>query len=164
MELPIIIYTDGAALGNPGPGGYGAVLMHAQYRKELSGGFRRTTNNRMELLAVIMALKHIKSPGLSIQVYTDSKYVCDAIEKKWLFGWKAKGWKKVKNVDLWQAFLPIYEQHKPKFYWVKGHAGIKENERCDVLATTAAQMGPTDVDVNYEKYESDQEKGLGLDI
>jgi ribonuclease HI len=138
--------------------------MHAQYRKELSGGFRRTTNNRMELLAVIMALKHIKSPGLSIQVYTDSKYVCDAIEKKWLFGWKAKGWKKVKNVDLWQAFLPLYEQHKPKFYWVKGHAGIKENERCDVLATTAAQLGPTEVDVNYEKYESEQEKGLGLDI
>jgi len=118
----------------------------------------------MELLAVIMALKHIKSPGLTIQVYTDSKYVCDAIEKKWLFGWKAKGWKKVKNVDLWQAFLPLYEQHKPKFYWVKGHAGIKENERCDVLATTAAQLGPTDVDVNYEKYESEQGKGLGLDI
>ena len=164
MELPIIIYTDGAALGNPGPGGYGAVLMHAQYRQELSGGFRRTTNNRMELLAVIMALKHIKSPGLSIQVYTDSKYVCDAIEKKWLFGWKAKGWKKVKNVDLWQAFLPLYEQYKPKFYWVKGHAGIKENERCDVLATTAAQLGPTEIDVNYEKYESEQEKGLGLDI
>ena len=164
MSLPIIIYTDGAALCNPGPGGYGAVMMHAEHRKELSGGFRRTTNNRMELLAVIMALKHIKTPGLSIQVYTDSKYVCDAIEKKWLFGWKAKGWKKVKNVDLWQTFLGQYEIHKPKFYWVKGHAGIKENERCDVLATTAAQSKPTDIDVNYERYEQEAKASEGLDF
>ncbi len=103
-----------------------------------------------------MALKHIKTPGLPIQIYTDSKYVCDAIEKKWLFGWKAKGWKKVKNVDLWQMFLGHYEIHKPKFYWVKGHAGIKENERCDVLATTAAQSKPTDIDVNYERYEAEE--------
>lgn len=155
MSPPIIIYTDGAALGNPGPGGYGAVLIHSNHRKELSGGFRRTTNNRMELLAVIMALKHIKTPGFSIQIYTDSKYVCDAIEKRWLFGWKAKGWKKVKNVDLWQMFLPIYEELKPNFYWVKGHAGIKENERCDFLATTAAQSQPHHADVNYERIEKE---------
>ena len=111
-----------------------------------------------------MALKHIKTPGLPIQVYTDSKYVCDAIEKKWLFGWKAKGWKKVKNVDLWQTFLGQYEIHKPKFYWVKGHAGIKENERCDVLATTAAQSKPTDIDVNYERYEQEAQSSEGLDL
>ncbi len=113
----IIIYTDGAALGNPGPGGYGAVLMFGPHRKEISAGFRLTTNNRMELLAVIEALKSIKVAGFSVEIYTDSKYVCDAIEKRWIFGWKAKGWKNVKNVDLWLQFLPLYEQFKPKFHW-----------------------------------------------
>lgn len=164
MSLPIVIYTDGAALGNPGPGGYGAVLMQAHHRKEISGGFRRTTNNRMELLAVIMALKQIKSTQLSIQVYTDSKYVCDAIEKKWVFSWKQKGWKKIKNVDLWQVFLPLYELLKPNFNWVKGHSGITENECCDVLATTAAKNNPMEIDHNYETYET-IEKNLGrLDL
>ena len=161
----VVIYTDGACKGNPGPGGWGVLLRSAEGpEKELFGGDKDTTNNRMELLAVIMALKHIKTPGLSIQVYTDSKYVCDAIEKKWLFGWKAKGWKKVKNVDLWQTFLGQYEIHKPKFYWVKGHSGIKENERCDVLATTAAQSKPTDIDVNYERYEQEAKASEGLDF
>ena len=106
----IVIFTDGAALGNPGPGGYGAVLMYGQHRKELADGYRLTTNNRMELLAVIMALKNIKVPGIEIHVYTDSKYVCDAVEKRWIYGWRAKGWAKVKNVDLWQMFFPLFEQ------------------------------------------------------
>jgi len=146
----IVIYTDGAALGNPGPGGYGAVLMFGPHRKEISAGFRLTTNNRMELLAVIEALRNIKVAGFTVEIFTDSKYVCDAIEKRWIFGWKAKGWKNVKNVDLWLQFLPLYEQFKPKFNWVKGHAGIAENERCDYLATSAAQASPTDTDLEYE--------------
>ncbi len=164
MSLPIIIYTDGAALGNPGPGGYGAVLMQAHHRKEISGGFRRTTNNRMELLAVIMALKQIKKTQMSILVYTDSKYVVDAIDKKWVFSWKQKGWKKIKNVDLWQVFLPLYELLKPDFHWVKGHSGITENECCDVLATTAAQNNPIEIDHNYEKYEAIEKKLGGLNL
>ena len=146
----IVIFTDGAALGNPGPGGYGAVLMYGQHRKELADGYRLTTNNRMELLAVIMALKNIKVPGIEIHVYTDSKYVCDAVEKRWIYGWRAKGWAKVKNVDLWQMFFPLFEQLKPKFHWVKGHAGIVENERCDFLATSAAQAKPVKIDTGYE--------------
>ena len=143
MELPIIIYTDGAALGNPGPGGYGAVLMHAQFRKELSGGFRRTTNNRMELLAVIMALKHIKKPGLPIQIYTDSKYVIDGITS-WINGWKKNGWrtsdkKPVKNDDLWKALDELAQQHQIKWHWVKGHAGHAGNERADQLANRGVE-------------------------
>ena len=160
----IIIFTDGAAKGNPGPGGYGVVLKFGQHRKELSEGFRLTTNNRMELLAVIRALQELKTTEFPVQVYSDSKYVVDAIEKGWLWGWQKKGFKDKKNPDLWLRYIPLHLKYKPKFIWVKGHAGIKENERCDVLATTAAQSKPTDIDVNYERYEQEAKASEGLDF
>ncbi len=134
----INIYTDGAARGNPGNGGYGIVLTSGKFKKELSAGYRYTTNNRMELLAVIVALKQLKNLNMQVNIYTDSKYVCDAIEKKWVFGWKAKGFVGKKNADLWNEFLKIFAQHQVKMHWVKGHAGHPGNERCDVLATEAA--------------------------
>ncbi len=147
----IVIYTDGAAIGNPGPGGYGAVLMYGGHRKELAEGFRLTTNNRMELLAVIRALENIKQTGIPIHIYSDSKYVCDSVEKGWLFNWKKKGWTKVKNPDLWKRFLLLYDKFKPQFHWVKGHAGVLENERCDYLATFAAEKSPNSADIGYEE-------------
>ncbi|MBL7812175.1 MAG: ribonuclease HI [Bacteroidetes bacterium] len=147
----IVIYTDGAALGNPGPGGYGAVLMYNGHRKEIAEGFRLTTNNRMELLAVIRALEKIRQPGMEIHIYSDSKYVCDAVLKGWLQNWQRKGWAKVKNPDLWKHFLQLYARYKPHFHWVKGHAGNAENERCDYLATFAAAKSPNSVDLGYEK-------------
>jgi len=134
----ITMYTDGASQGNPGPGGYGVVLKYKQHRKELSQGYRRTTNNRMELLAVIVGLEAIKEPGFEVTVYSDSRYVVDAVEKKWLWGWVKKGFVKVKNPDLWQRLLKVYTKHKVRFVWVKGHAGNPENERCDQLAVQAA--------------------------
>jgi ribonuclease HI len=148
-EKELIVYTDGAALGNPGKGGYGIVMMWGTARKEISQGYQHTTNNRMELMAVIVALESIKTPNIIIHIYSDSKYVCDAIEKKWVWGWQKKGWKDKKNVDLWKRFLPLFNQHRIRLHWVKGHAGIPENERCDVLATTAAMNGPWLVDVGY---------------
>jgi len=149
----IIIYTDGAAKGNPGPGGYGVVLMTAdgKHRKELSDGFRLTTNNRMELLAVIIALESLKRPGMTAKIYSDSKYVVDAVEKKWVFGWEKKNYLKKKNPDLWKRFLKIYRQHKVSFQWVKGHANIPENERCDELAVEAAEMLDLPADKGYEE-------------
>ena len=156
--LPIVIYTDGAALGNPGPGGFAAVLMYGEKRKEISGAYKLTTNNRMELLAVIRALDNIKSRGIPVHVYSDSQYVCNAILKGWLFNWKKKGWAKVKNPDLWQRFYPLYELFKPQFHWVKGHAGIPENERCDLLATQAAANGPFDTDTWYETHVAAPDK------
>lgn len=149
--MKVIIYTDGAALGNPGPGGYGAVLKFGQHRKEISQGFRKTTNNRMELLAVIIALEAMKKDGLDIVVYTDSKYVEQAISKRWVFAWEKKGYKDKKNVDLWKRLLPLYRKHRVQFKWVKGHAGVPENERCDFLATTAAKESPIHIDTPYEK-------------
>jgi ribonuclease HI len=134
----ITMYTDGAAQGNPGRGGYGVVLKYKQHRKELSQGYRLTTNNRMELLAVIVGLEAIKEPGYEVTVYSDSRYVVDAVEKKWLWGWVKKGFAKVKNPDLWQRLLKVYPKHKVRFVWVKGHAGNPENERCDQLAVQAA--------------------------
>jgi ribonuclease HI len=145
-----VIYTDGAALGNPGPGGYGAVLMFGPHRRELSEGFRLTTNNRMELLAVIKALQLITDKSHSINIYTDSKYVCDAIEKGWLENWRKKGYAKVKNPDLWQLFYKMKTEYKLKFHWVKGHAGHAENERCDELAVQAALQGPHSIDAFFE--------------
>jgi ribonuclease HI len=136
---PIIIFTDGSSRGNPGPGGYGVVLISGSYRKELSKGFKLTTNNRMELLAVIVALEELKNPGSNVSVYTDSKYVVDAVEKGWVFGWEKKAFKDKKNPDLWIRFLSIFRNHRVKFYWVKGHATNLENNRCDKLATEAAQ-------------------------
>lgn len=149
--MKITIYTDGAALGNPGPGGYGAVLIAGQHHKELSAGYRHTTNNRMELLAVIVALEALKKPGSEVDIFTDSRYVQQAVEKRWVFGWEKKNFKDKKNPDLWRRFLKIYRQHHVKFHWVKGHAGNPLNERCDELATTAARNHPGLVDEAYER-------------
>jgi ribonuclease HI len=146
----IPIYTDGAAKGNPGPGGYGAVLKFNKHRKELSEGFRLTTNNRMELLAVIRALQELKLTGIPVTIYSDSKYVVDAVEKGWLWGWQKKGFKDKKNPDLWLRYIPLHLKYKPKFIWVKGHAGNIENERCDQLAVEAAEGPGLKVDEGYE--------------
>jgi ribonuclease HI len=135
----IEIYTDGAASGNPGPGGYGVILRSGQHYKELSGGFRLTTNNRMELLAVIEGLKSIKKSGQEVTIYSDSKYVVDSVEKGWVFGWVKKGFKDKKNKDLWLQYLELHKLHKIKFIWIKGHNDHPENERCDVLAVAASQ-------------------------
>jgi len=148
--MSIVIYTDGSAKGNPGNGGYGIVMKSGAYRKELRQGFRLTTNNRMELLAVIVALESVKKEGVDILVYSDSKYVVDSVEKKWVFGWEKKGFKGKKNSDLWVRFLDVYKKHKVSFFWVKGHANNKENERCDVLAVEAAENTPLKVDKWYE--------------
>ena len=134
----VTIYTDGAARGNPGPGGYGVVMFSGEHRKEMSAGYRHTTNNRMELLAVIVALETLKIPGSSVTVYTDSKYVADAVEKGWVFNWVKKRFKDKKNPDLWLRFLEIYKKHTVKFVWVKGHADNPLNERCDQLAVEAS--------------------------
>lgn len=149
--MKVTIHTDGAASGNPGPGGYGAVLESGKYRKELWGGFRLTTNNRMELLAVIVALEALKSPGMDVVVVSDSKYVVDAVEKGWLLGWEKKGFANKKNPDLWQRFLKAYRQHNVKFQWVKGHNGHPLNELCDQLAVAASQQKKLDADEGYEK-------------
>ena len=146
----ITIYTDGAAKGNPGNGGYGAILMSGKHRKEISEGFRMTTNNRMELLSVIKALEMIKRVPSEVEIYSDSKYVVDAVEKGWLFGWEKKGFAKKKNPDLWQRFLKIYRKHKVKFHWIKGHAGHPLNERCDELAVQAAERSNLQVDEGFE--------------
>jgi len=134
----IIIYTDGAAKGNPGPGGYGVVMKFGDFRKEFSQGFRKTTNNRMELLAVIMALEKIKK-ALPVKIYSDSKYVIDSIQKGWLFNWQKKGFKGKKNQDLWTRYLSLHYKFTIEYHWVKGHAGNIENERCDELAVEAAE-------------------------
>lgn len=137
-QRPVIyLYTDGASSGNPGPGGFGVVLKCGAHTKELSGGFNCTTNNRMELLAVIRGLEAIRWENAEVEVFSDSSYVVKAINEGWLQGWEAKGWKKVKNVDLWQQFLTIYRKHRVHFNWIKGHAGHPENERCDRLAVNA---------------------------
>lgn len=135
----ITIYTDGSSLGNPGPGGYGVVLKYKKHRKELSAGFRKTTNNRMELLAVIIGLEALKEERLPVTIYSDSKYVVNAVDKGWLWSWVKKDFKDKKNKDLWKRFIPAYKKQQVKFRWVKGHAGIPENERCDQLAVAAAQ-------------------------
>jgi ribonuclease HI len=152
--MKIEIYTDGACSGNPGPGGYGAVLLFKNHRKEISGGFRKTTNNRMELLAVILALEAIKVSGVPIVLYSDSSYVVNAVEKGWLFDWENKAFKKIKNPDLWKRFLVVLRKHSISFVWVKGHDGNIENERCDKLAVLAYQKKRLDVDDWYEKNTS----------
>ena len=142
-KRPVIyLYTDGASSGNPGPGGWGAVLVCGELRKEMSGGFARTTNNRMELTAVIEGLKAIKWEDAEVEVWSDSQYVVKAVTEGWLENWIRKQWKKVKNPDLWQEFLTLYRRHRVTFHWIKGHAGHPENERCDELATTAADQDP----------------------
>ncbi len=138
MAAPITIYTDGSSLGNPGPGGYGIVLMSGPFRKEVSEGFRLTTNNRMELMAVCVGLEMLKFEGSDVTVYSDSKYVVDAVEKRWVYGWEKKGFVGKKNPDLWMRYLRISRRHKVRFVWVKGHASNVENNRCDELAVGAA--------------------------
>jgi len=148
--MSIIIYTDGSAKGNPGNGGYGIVMMSGSYRKELKQGFKLTTNNRMELLAVIIALESVKKENSEITIYSDSKYVVDSVEKNWVFGWEKKNFNKKKNPDLWIRFLKIYKKQKVSFIWVKGHANNKENERCDFLAVEAANSQNLLTDQWYE--------------
>jgi len=135
----VTIYTDGASSGNPGPGGYGVVLTFKEHRKELSEGFERTTNNRMELLAVIKGLEALTKAGQHVTVYSDSKYVVDSVEKGWLWGWVKKGFKGKKNEDLWRKYIRAAEPHQVKFKWIKGHAGHPENERCDQLAVQSSK-------------------------
>lgn len=147
----IEIFTDGSARGNPGPGGYGIVMRYKKHYREMSQGYRHTTNNRMELMAVIVALESLKKPNSTAKVYSDSKYVIEAINQKWVFGWEKKGFKDKKNPDLWRRFLKIYPKHKVTFQWVKGHAGHPENERCDVLAVEAAMSSDLLVDTEFEQ-------------
>tara|TARA_B100000683_G_scaffold257562_1_gene279172 strand:- start:7080 stop:7556 length:477 start_codon:yes stop_codon:yes gene_type:complete len=157
--MSIIIYTDGSAKGNPGKGGYGVVMIFGNHRKEISEGFELTTNNRMELLSVIVALENLKKQNLDVVIYSDSKYVVNAVEKKWLFGWEKKNFSNKKNYDLWIRFLKIYRKHKVRFVWVKGHSNVKENERCDQLAVKAAESKHLKKDVWYENYVTNN-KGL----
>ena len=145
----ITVYTDGAARGNPGPGGYGIVLLSGKHRKELSQGYQHTTNNRMELLAVIVALETLKIPGCDVTVYTDSKYVADSVTKGWVFNWVKKRFKGKKNSDLWMRFLEIYKKHVVKFVWVKGHSNNPLNERCDQLAVDASFEADLPEDTGY---------------
>lgn len=147
--MNITIYTDGAARGNPGPGGYGTVLLSGQFRKELSDGFELTTNNRMELLAVIVGLEALKIENSLVTIYSDSKYVVDAVEKGWIWNWIKTRFKGKKNEDLWLRFVKIYQKHQVKFVWVKGHANIPENERCDQLAVAASMMPHLKKDSGY---------------
>jgi len=149
MPPKIIMYTDGAARGNPGPGGYGVVLMSGSHRKEISSGFKLTTNNRMELMAVCAGLEALKVDGCDVTIYTDSKYVADSVEKGWVFGWEKKQYLRKKNPDLWVRFLRSYRKHKVKFIWVRGHAAIPENERCDVLAVDASKRIDLPEDTGY---------------
>lgn len=149
MAGEITLYTDGAARGNPGPGGYGVVLRAGKHYLEKSGGYSLTTNNRMELLAVIVGLEALKIPGSNVTVYTDSKYVSEAVNQGWLFGWEKKGFAKKKNPDLWRRFLTVYRKHKVKMVWVKGHANIPDNERCDRLAVEASKQPSLPPDEGY---------------
>ena len=153
--MEITIYTDGAAKGNPGPGGYGAVLMAGKFHKEISEGFRLTTNNRMELMAVCAALELLIFDNSPVTIYSDSKYVVDSVEKKWIAGWVKRGWKNVKNPDLWKRYMAVASKHSVKFVWVKGHAGNKYNERCDELAVAASSGRNLPADDWYERNASD---------
>jgi ribonuclease HI len=144
------MYTDGAARGNPGPGGYGTILMSGKHRKELSGGYRYTTNNRMELLAVIIGLEALKIEASNVTVYTDSRYVADAVSKGWVFSWVSKRFKDKKNPDLWLRFLEVYKRHNVKFIWIKGHNENPHNERCDQLAVEASMRTGLPEDTGYQ--------------
>jgi ribonuclease HI len=150
----VTLYTDGACLGNPGPGGYGVVLLYDGHRKEISGGFRLTTNNRMEMMAVIVGLRALKE-RCSVTVYSDSEYVVNSISKGWAERWRANGWKRNKkdkaiNADLWEQLLDLIDNHDVKMVWVRGHSGVKENERCDELSVAAALQKDLPVDEGYE--------------
>lgn len=150
MLPKVEIYTDGASRENPGPGGYAAILKFGDKIKEISRGFRLTTNNRMELMAIIEALKQLKVP-CNVTVYTDSQYVANSIEKGWVFNWVKKNFKGKSNADLWKEFLELYKIHKISIVWIKGHNGHIYNERCDKLAVEAAKKNPSSIDFGYEK-------------
>jgi ribonuclease HI len=157
------IYTDGACQGNPGRGGFGVVILEGRKRTELSGGYRLTTNNRMELMAAISALEALQEPAV-VTLYSDSRYLVDAINLGWTRSWKAKSWRrstkeKVLNVDLWKRLLDLNERHNVTYVWVEGHAGVKENERCDVLSVQAARSSDLPTDPGYE-HENIQQRGL----
>ena len=151
-NFDVHMYTDGSSRGNPGPGGYGIVMewVGKPYKKEFSEGFKITTNNRMELLAVIEGLKKLKKSNVAVKVFTDSKYVADAVTKGWLFNWEKKGFKDKKNPDLWMLFLKEYRKHKVIFQWIKGHNNHPQNERCDFLAVEASKNAVLKVDVGFE--------------
>jgi ribonuclease HI len=149
MDAFIEIYTDGAARGNPGPGGYGIVLKYKNFRKEISGGFNHTTNNRMELMAVIIGLESITQKDLLVKVYSDSKYVIDSINLKWVFRWQKNGFKNKANPDLWQRLLKCYNIKKHELIWVKGHADNIENNRCDELAVQISKKNNLPIDEGY---------------
>ncbi|MBR6247264.1 MAG: ribonuclease HI [Bacteroidales bacterium] len=149
----IYLFTDGAASGNPGPGGWGAVLRCAGIEKELSGGYALTTNNRMELLAVIEGLEAIRWVNAQVEVWSDSTYVVKAVNEGWLEEWERKGFRKVKNPDLWERFLSVYRRHRVTFHWIKGHAGHPENERCDALAVEARSKESLPQDEGYVKQD-----------
>jgi ribonuclease HI len=149
MQDEIKIYTDGASRGNPGPGGYGVVLISGKHRLEKSQGFRLTTNNRMELLAVITGLEALKKAGSRVVIYTDSKYVADSVEKGWVLQWESKAFKKKKNADLWVRFLKIYRKHNVRLVWIKGHSNNTENEICDRLAVKACADEVLEEDTGY---------------
>ena len=153
MEHEVHIYTDGAAKGNPGPGGYGVVmeLVGTQHKKEFYEGFRHTTNNRLELLGVIVGLEKLKTSNMKVMVISDSKYVVDSVLKQWVFGWEKKGFVGKKNPDLWKRFLIIYRKHQVDFKWIKGHNNHIQNERCDELAVMASMQKTLSVDAFYEK-------------
>tara|TARA_B100000609_G_C17095072_1_gene371392 strand:- start:285 stop:764 length:480 start_codon:yes stop_codon:yes gene_type:complete len=158
--VSIIIYTDGSAKGNPGKGGYGVVMLSGKHRKEISEGFLLTTNNRMELLAVIVGLESVKTLKSDIVVYSDSKYVVNAVEKGWLFNWQKKNFKGKKNPDLWMRFLSVYKKHSVRFLWVKGHNNNTENERCDRLAVSAAEGTGLVSDIWYENQNRNNSSSL----
>jgi ribonuclease HI len=161
MNSAIIeIYTDGACSGNPGPGGYGVVMKYKDQRKEMAQGFKLTTNNRMELLAIIVALESLKKENSDVVVYSDSKYVVDSINLGWVYGWVKKGFKDKANPDLWKRFLLIHQKHNIKFIWVKGHASNRENNRCDELAVAASKGKNLLIDEGYQPVK----KGNGLGI
>ncbi|MGB0395479.1 MAG: ribonuclease HI [Flavobacteriaceae bacterium] len=156
MSGRINIYTDGSSLGNPGPGGYGIIMEWEgkQYVKEFSEGFRLTTNNRMELLAVIIALETLKMQPMEVMVFSDSKYVIDAVQKKWVFNWEKKAFKNKKNPDLWKRYLNIHRRHRVSFQWIKGHNAHPQNERCDQLAVKAAKQSPVNIDAFFEQNQN----------
>jgi ribonuclease HI len=156
MSGRIQIYTDGSSIGNPGPGGYGIIMEWEgkDYVKEFSMGFRLTTNNRMELLAVIIALETLKIQPMEVMVFSDSKYVIDAVQKKWVFNWEKKAFKNKKNSDLWKRYLKIHRKHHVSFRWIKGHNAHPQNERCDHLAEKVAKQSPINVDAFYEQNQN----------
>lgn len=147
----IQIFTDGSAKGNPGPGGYGLILRYGNKEKEISQGYRMTTNNRMELLAIIVALESLKTNKHEINIYSDSKYVIDSIVKGWVFDWSKKNFKGKKNADLWKRYLDLHPKFKINYHWIKGHNGHPENERCDELAVAAAESKNQLVDIVFEQ-------------